>query len=572
MRSRPRGKQLLVLLFSLALIATACGGDDNDNAGPKGKDGSSSSTASTIAKEDVPEGGTLVIGAEQEPDCADWMGSCGGSSWGYWMMNVGTMPRAYDVVKEGDGYVNKPSILLAGEPKLETDPKQEITYEISEDAVWNDGEPVTSSDFKYTWDQIVNGADIYDQTGYKDIESVDDSDPKVAVVTYKNNFADWRSLFGGGYGIFPSHILEGKDRNAEMKDGYDFSAGPWVIEKWEKGSQITMVPNDKFWGDKPKLESVVFRIQADTSAEFAAFKSDQVSMIYPQPQLDAVDEIQAGIPGTQKVISTVTGNFEMLWFNNSKPPFDSKAVRKAVAYSIDRTALVKRLFGGLGLEEPLNVANAPLVADYSDVNAFEDYKLDLDQVDKLLTDDGYEKGSDDIYAKDGEKLSFTVRSTAGNARRELTEQIMQQQLKEAGIEMKIENAEAGDLFGDILPKGDYQAAIYASVLTGLTPGQCTQFCSENAPSEANEFSGQNWTRTDIPELDPLLQKIDSSLDEDERMQAGKDGDKVMAEEVPVLPIDPLPNTLLWSDKVVGPIDDNSVLGPFWNMNLWGMQS
>ncbi len=568
MRSRPRGKQLLVLLFSLALIASACGGDDNDNAGPGGE---TNSTPSTVAPEDVPEGGTLAIGAEQEPDCADWMGSCGGSSWGYWMMNVGTMPRTFDVVKDGESYKYEPNIMLKDEPKLETDPEQKVTYEISDDAVWNDGEPITSTDFKYTWDQVVNGSDIYDQTGYKEIESVDDSDPKVAVVTFKNNYADWRSLFGGGYGIFPSHILEGKDRNKEMANGYDFSAGPWVIEAWEKGSQITMVPNEKYYGEKPKLDKVVFRIQADTSAEFSAFKSDQVSMIYPQPQLDVVEQVNKGIPNTQKIISTVTGNFEMLWFNNSKPPFDSKAVRKAVAYSLDRTALVKRLFGGLGLEEPLNVANAPLVAEYSDVDAFAKYEKDLDKVDELLTEDGYEK-SGAYYAKDGERLSFTVRSTAGNARRELTEQIMQQQLKEAGIEMKISNAEAGDLFGDILPKGDYQAAIYASVLTGITPSQCTQFCSENAPTEENEFSGQNWTRTNIPELDPLAKKVDTSLDEDERKEAGKEGDKLMAEEVPVLPIDPLPNILLWSDEVVGPIGDNAILGPFWNMNLWGVKS
>jgi ABC-type transport system substrate-binding protein len=53
-----------------------------------------------------------------------------------------------------------------------------VTYRIAEEAVWNDGEPITSSDFRYTWEQIANGSDIYDKTGYQDIESVDDSDPR----------------------------------------------------------------------------------------------------------------------------------------------------------------------------------------------------------------------------------------------------------------------------------------------------------------------------------------------------------------------------------------------------------
>ena len=568
-----RSKKLLVLLFSLALIASACGGSDDDAGG---EDGGTDTTAaapnSTVAADDVPEGGTLVIGAEQEPDCADWMGSCGGSSWGYWMMQVGTMPRAFDAVNTDGAYEYEPSNILAGEPTLETDPKQVVTYEIAEEAVWNDGEPVTSSDFKYTWDQVVNGTDIYDTTGYASIESVDDSDPKVAVVTFSEVFADWKSLFGGGYGIFPSHILEGEDRNAMMKDGYDFSAGPWVIESWNKTVDITLVPNENYWGDKPKLESVVFRFQADTSAQFAAFKSNQVSVIYPQPQLDAVDQIAAGLPDAESIISATTGNFESLWINAANPPFDSLAVRKAVAYSIDRTALVQRLFGGLGLEEPLNMLNAELVADYSDPDAFAMYTKDLDQVDTLLTEDGYEKGADGFYAKDGTRLSFTVRTTAGNARRELTEEIMQQQLEEAGIEMKIDNAEAGDLFGDILPKGDFQAGIYAQVLTGITPGLCNLFCSSNIPSEDNEFSGQNWTRTNVPELDPLLATVDGSLDEEERKTAGAEAMQIAAENVISLPIDPLPNIFLYSTSVVGPLSDNAILGPFWNLHQWGLAS
>ena len=180
-------------------------------------------------------------------------------------------------------------------------------------------------------------------------------------------------------------------------------------------------------------------------------------MIYPQPQLDAVDQINAGLPNSQKVITTDTGNFEALWLNQGKAPFDDAAVRKAVAFSIDRAAIVQRLFGGIGVNDPLQFLNAPIVKQYVDENAFSQYKKDLSQVDKLLTGDGYAKGSDGIYAKNGQKLSFTVRTTAGNKRRELTQQILQSQLKDAGIDMQIDNAKAGDLFGEILPVGDFQA-------------------------------------------------------------------------------------------------------------------
>ena len=96
------------------------------------------------------------------------------------------------------------------------------------------------------------------------------------------------------------------------------------------------------------------------------------------------------------------------------------------------------------------------MSDYSDPQAFAGYKLNLTKVDSLMTGAGWTKGSDGIWAKNGQKPTFTVSTTAGNKRRELTEQILQQQLKAAGFDMTIKNAEAGDLFGSILPKGDFQ--------------------------------------------------------------------------------------------------------------------
>jgi peptide/nickel transport system substrate-binding protein len=501
----------------------------------------------------------------------DWIGSCSGSSYGYWMAAVQTMPRAFDVVKDDQGnYTYKPSIVLKGEPKLETSPQQKVTYDIADNAVWNDGTPITSTDFKYTWDQIANGTDVYDKTGYTNIQSVDDSNPKVAVVTFSKPFGDWKGLFTGNYGIFPSHILQGKDRDAIMKDGYSFSGGPWIIQQWVKTDNVTLVPNPNYWGTKPSLDKVIFKFQPDTSSEFTAFKSGQVSLIYPQPQLDAVDQINAGLPNAQKVITTDTPNFESLWLNQGKAPFDDPAVRKAVAYSIDRNAIVQRLFGSLGVNQPLQYLNAPIVKDFVDQNAFSQYKKDLSQVDKLLTGDGYTKGSDGIYAKNGQKLSFTVRTTAGNKRRELTQQILQQQLKDAGIEMlSDQNAKAGDLFGQILPVGDFQAAIYAQVLTSLQPSICNIACSQNS-APIGQTGGNNYQRTSIPELDTVLTKMDGELNSSALMSEGKQAQQIAASNMINLPIDPLPNILLWSNKIQGPVADNGILGPVWNMNEWGV--
>jgi peptide/nickel transport system substrate-binding protein len=574
-RSR-RLLSFLALLLGFALLATSCGGSEDDEGGdtPAGEEGDGGGegdeTTTTVNPDDIPEGGDLVLGAEQEPDCADWISSCAGASWGYWTMNVNTMPRAFDPVLQDDGtYVYEPSILLEGEPELETDPQQVVTYQISEDAVWSDGEPITSSDFKYTWEQITTGTDIYDTTGYVNIESVDDSDPKVAVVTYETPYAGWKGLFGGGYGIYPSHLLEGEDRNAAMVNGYDFSGGPWIIEEWSKGNEVVLVPNENYWGDVPKLDSVTFRFVTDTAAEFQAYQAGEVAAIYPQPQLDVIDSINAGVEGNNSFTAN-TGNIEALWMNNAEFPFDSVAVRQAFAYSLDRDAIVEALFGGIDVTEASNALDPPIMAPYTNEDAFADYQLDLDMVDELMTGDGWEKNGDGIWEKDGQAANIEFITTAGNARRERTQEIVQQQAAEAGFNITVNNQEAGTFFGETLPNGDYQLGLYAQVLTSLDPSNCNLFCSRNIPSAENEFSGQNWTRTNIEGLDELLTTLESSLDEEERQAAGAEAQDLLAENVASLPVDPLPNILLWNDTIVGPVGDNAILGPFNNMQNWGL--
>ena len=216
-------------------------------------------------------------------------------------------------------------------PSTTVDGKQTVTYKINPDAKWSDGQPITSTDFKYTWQQIVNGDDIYDKTGYTQIESIDDSEPEdrgghvrdaVRVVEGQLRCVLRRDA--------EPHPRRARTRSAAMSDGYDWSGGPWIA-KWDKGVQVTLTPNPNWYGTKAKLDKVIFKFQADTAAEFKAFKNGETKAIYPQPQLDAVQQIQDGIPGTNSFFTADTGNVESLWINNEKAPFTSVPVRQAFA-------------------------------------------------------------------------------------------------------------------------------------------------------------------------------------------------------------------------------------------------
>jgi peptide/nickel transport system substrate-binding protein len=564
LNSNWRSARLVAAVACVAMIFAACG--SSKSKGPSNPTGSPSTTAAAIT-----DGGTLTVGAEQEPDCFDWLDACGGSSWGSWMGQYQTVPRAWDPIPQGGGVLkNEPGAVLAGAPVFSATPVETITYKINPKAVWSDGVAITCDDFAYTVDQQQHGKNLYDQTGYLDIAKVDCTDTTSPVVTYKTGktYAGWQALFAGGVGILPSHILKGKDRDALMKNGYSWSGGPWIA-KWTKGDNITLTPNDKYWGQKPHLDSVVFKFEADTAAEFQAFKSNQVQAIYPQPQIDVVDAIGKGLPNATTSFNANTAYVEAFWLNNSKPLFQNKVVRQALGYAIDRDAVVNQLFGKLGVKKAVNSVNPFAIKDYSDQEAYSAYHLDVAKVTSLMTGDGWAKGSDGIWAKAGLRASFTLSTTQGNKRRELTSQVVQQELKDAGFEMKVNFRAAGDLFGEDLPKGNFDAALYASGLTALTPGLCSQFCSKNIPSAANGNAGQDWTRTNIPALDTQLEIVDTSLDATAAKAAAKKGDQIMADNMVTLPLDPLPDILIWNKKVVGPVTDNSILGMFWNINEWG---
>jgi peptide/nickel transport system substrate-binding protein len=552
---RKRGLLTVVALVSVSALLVA---------GPVG-----ASTGSRVHHQS--SGGTLLIAAEQELATANWISSAAGSSWGIWTLGTQTLPQAFDVTAGGE---YTPGGVLAGEPELSPGPPQVVTYHINPAAVWSDGQPITSTDFEYLWKQITTGKDIYDSTGYTSIQSIDTSDPKTAVVTFSEPFAAWKDLFGGFYFLVPSHLLQGKNLNSAMKDGYAFSGGPWKLAGgkagWKKGKSITLVPNDAYWGTKPTIKKVVFQFIIESAAETQAVKTGQVAAAYPQPQEGILDEFDQNPDLTYKF---KPGNeYEGFWINAKAFPLDTQEVRSAVMYATNRQAIVDAtLKPGAREGEVLQSFVLPTFPAYY-TPAFADAgygtTADLDKVNAIMTDAGWEKNSSGIWAKGGKEAAFSIQTTAGNEARELSEQLWQSQLQTAGFKLSIDNKSSDILFGVNGPKGKFQVAEYATVGTP-DPGVCIFFCSKNIPSKKNGFVGQNWTRTDNATVDETCAAVDNTLDQTARTTAAKACQDALAADVSSIPLYQKGNIFVWDKtKISGPLEVNAQLGPFFNMNLW----
>ncbi|MCI3271676.1 ABC transporter substrate-binding protein [Streptomyces cylindrosporus] len=546
------------LLTALTLTATAC------------TSGAATPQSDTGTNVPVRQGGSLVIGAEQEPDCADWIGTCGASIWGTYMMQTETIPQVFDVRLKGGNWTPVPSDLMASEPTTKTVGKQQqITYRLNPKAVWSDGKPITSADLKYTALQVRDGKAIFDKSGYDRITSIATPDAATAVVTLKSPYGNWKQLFGAGYGVLPSHLLQGKDRDAVMKDGYTFSGGPWKIASWKKGVSVTLVPNDRYWGPKPHLDKVTFQFASDTSAAVQAFAGGTFDALYPTPQLTTVAQIKTLGGAARMQVQSQTGNLQALWLNNARFPFDSAAVRKAFAYSVDREAIVKRLFGSYGVTAPAQSFQSPLVSRYASTD-FSVYKPDAAKTAQLMTADGWAKNGSGYWAKNGKEAAFTVTSLAGNQSRELTEQILQAQLAKAGFRVTIKNSTPADIFGKLAPAGDFQVGLWNLTDSFPNPTLSATFDSTAIPSAANGQSGINFMRIRIPGLDPVLDRVDTELDDSARVADSRRAEKLIADAVPSLPLAAVPNILVTGARVGGPLSINPVEGPWWNLEEWGL--
>ena len=520
----PRAIRFVLAATLFATTATACAATGGDGA---------SGGATSTAAEQPRKGGTIVLAAG-EPICMDWYAQCGiGNVIG--IAPTQTLPSPMDFV-EGQFRVTP---LLADEPTVEAGPPQRITYRINQAAVWSDGTAITSADFRYTWEQ----ARTNNARGMGDIAAVDDTDPRTAVVTWRSPNATWRERFRP---LLPKHLLQGKDRNAEMKDGYTFSGGPWMLGHWTRGQEFKLVRNPRYWGPPAYLDAVVSRVTADAAATRQAYKSGQIDMFVQSGAEIGIEEMR-GLPDTGFLEKSSLG-YAFLSFNTQRAPLDRKAVRQALAYAVDRDAVALQLQGHLrpGAKPIQSLASSANPTYYSE--PFARYRRDLTKGNELMRADGWAKGSDGVWAKGDTRARLDLIMSVGSFNT-LIAQVFESQWEEAGFEVAVRHL-AGGPMTELLSKGEFHIGGGSSP-AALDPGQCARFCSSNIPSEATRFVGGNLSRITSPALDDLWARADTELDAAKRVDLVRRGQEAVAEEVPALPIVAIIDVYGFNSKKLG---------------------
>jgi peptide/nickel transport system substrate-binding protein len=551
---RLRTAKLAALLVGLAMVAAGCGGGDEG--------GGDTSGGSTTA---IKEGGTLSYASDQEqagfnPNTAK------DNLFALSSIVTGIYPSVFNI--HPDFTVQLDSNFMDSAELTEEDP-QTVVYKIKQEAVWSDGTPVTADDFIFWWEncnETNKKADCVSTTGYKDIESVKGSDGGKTVTTvYKNKFADWKSLFSQY--IIPAHY--GEKQQGGWNTGFDKnpekipSAGPYIVDSYTPGQNLTLKRNDKYWGPKAHLDSIVFRYLPESTTQPAALQNNEVDMMYGQPQLDQVSIVKA-IPDVTSSISFGL-QYEHLDFNTKNPQLADVAVRKAFATGLNLQEIVDRTVKQFS-------DKATILGNRFYMNGqpqYQDHRGsygngDTAAAEKMLTDAGYAKGADGIYAKGGKKLSFNISTTAGNKLRETQEQLVQAQAKKFGMEIKIKNADAEVLFGEWLPEHNYDIANFAWVGTPFA-------VSSNDPI-FRTGSAQNYGQYSNPKFDQLMTQAIGELDEKKAAELANQADQILYDDMATLPLYQKPQLLAYRNTFTGIGENLSSQGPFWNAGTWAQKA
>lgn len=314
---------------------------------------------------------------------------------------------------------------------------------------------------------------------------------------------------GNGKIVSPSAVEPKGDPTGNLVEY--IGTGPFRLVSYKKDQEAVLVRNDNYWGQKPKLEKVIWKTVPDPNTQIMALKAGELDII-------GAPEHHASVPYVQVrelkqdpnlvVMAHSYGRYQVLRFNCTKEPFLDKRVREAINYGIDREKMVQGLFGDI--TEPAYLVMAPWFK-YGPSNIKEGYRYDPDRAKRLLAEAEWkDSNGDGILDKDGNPLAFEILVPAGEANADMVVVFVQSELKKLGIAMNITTLESGTAW-ERKKKGEFDVFLHHS---GNIPFSPAGLLRQEHLSTAGGFKHYS-----SPLLDQLIEKAFTTRDETERRAA-----------------------------------------------------
>ena len=516
---------------ALALTVSACGSSSDSSSGDTNGAVLAQTSWTKAAYDDVKQGGTLVQAVGQLPDNYNYNQLNGALGDLATVQYPITSYTGIQFKEDGSWEIDKNYIESA---KLTSKSPETIEVKLNPKAVWSDGKPITAADMISFW-KAMRGTDkafeVVATNGYQDMESIKQGASQFEyTITYKKVNADWPNYM---YPALPLSVSSSPDafNTGFTKKQYP-SNGPYVISNIDQNAGvITETPNPKWWGRKPKLDKLIFRV-VDQNALGQAFANKEIDVLDTQANADTLAQAKKRADVQIQRSGGIT--WSHLTMNAKKPPFDNEHVRKGVAEAIDRETMAQVIQKGLGVK-PVTQGSAIYVPGqngYQD-NASKILPYSTSKAEAEFKAAGYTKGSDGLYAKAGKPLGFSITvpsDTATNAQRA---QLIQGFLKKVGVTVKLNTVPVAKYFVDYVSPLNFDAVTFSWQGTGF-PVSSTE--SLFYPVD----SGQNYTGQGPQALGDLWSKANAELDPAKQITLANQLDTMIYESGALVTIAPTP--------------------------------
>ncbi len=355
----------------------------------------------------------------------------------------------------------------------------------------------------------------FDEYGtFLDLEKIEAAGDNVVIFTFKNP----EPAFPAKVAYHGCPIFSPQSFDAEGRIVHPYGTGPFKFEEYKKDDALIVTRNDDYWGTKPKLEKVTFKVIPDPATRLAALKTGEVHAIadvggvLPEqaPDIKRDDDL---VLHAQAVTTT-----HYLIFNNQKPPFNDRKLRQAISMSVDRSQLVEKVLSGYG--DPASSIFTPLAKEWVVTGL---WKTDKEKAKELAGRANLNKP---------EKVSLVVSSALANRWPYKTiAEIIQAELKNFGLDVEIVMMEAG-AWSEALKSGNYHMSLSPyTLMTGDPDFYFGRWIYSDG--QMNKARGVGYKSS---EADRLVLNAARETDIAKRKALYRDLQKLVAEDVPVVPL------------------------------------
>lgn len=367
-----------------------------------------------------------------------------------------TMPETFDLVTNNDAAI--PQVLLYNvyetlvkidgdgqvKPLLATawtvsEDRLTYTFTLQSGAKFASGTPLTAETVKTSLELLKQKGNAVTKARHAVVDSIGATDEKTLTVVLSKPSYEWLYSLTSSSGVIidPAGLATLATK--------PMGSGPFAFDSWNKGSDITLVKNESYWGTGTRFEKVTWRYFKDANAMNSSMLAGDLDII---SNVAAPQTLPQFADTTKFTVLDGTSNGEVvLGFNHNTPALKNLKLRQAICHAIDRQAAIDTVWGGKG--SLIGSMVPPTDPWYEDLS--ETYPYDVDTAKRLVAESGIKNPTLRLRVP---SLPYATAAV----------QLLTAQLKAVGITVKSDVLEFPGRWLDVVyTKGDYDLTIIAHV-------------------------------------------------------------------------------------------------------------